>query len=108
MIIVLSPSKTMDTETPMPLDVGSAAPFETDAATLVDSLSSLSLDKLKSLLSVSDKLAQLNYDRYQAWSKKHTAANSRPAIYTLKGDAYVGPYAALPPGYGWCICSEGI
>jgi cytoplasmic iron level regulating protein YaaA (DUF328/UPF0246 family) len=42
---------------------------------------------------ISDKLANLNWERNQAWKTPFTSDNARPAIYTFDGDVYgVGCY----------------
>lgn len=41
-------------------------------------------------MSISDKLAELNYDRYQNFEQIHQPDNSRPAIFTFDGDVYNG------------------
>ncbi len=90
MIIILSPAKNMDIETPLPILGNSKPLFPTEASTLIAELSQLPVNKLKTVLEVSDKLAQLNYTRFQSWCSPHTTDNSRPAIFTFKGDAYIG------------------
>jgi len=41
-------------------------------------------------MSISEKLAQLNYDRYASWEEEFTKENSRPAILAFTGDVYQG------------------
>ena len=53
---------------------------------LVGVLSTKTPDDLRSLMSISDSLAELNFDRYQDWSTPFTTENSRPAILTFSGD----------------------
>lgn len=43
---------------------------------------------LGDVLEVSDSLADLNYERYKKWDKKHTPENSRPALYAYYGDVF--------------------
>ena len=57
---------------------------------LVGVLSTKTPDDLRSLMSISDSLAELNFDRYQDWSTPFTTENSRPAILTFSGDTYIG------------------
>lgn len=39
---------------------------------------------------ISDKLTEVNYNRYQNFSSRYTGSNSKAAIYAFKGDVYVG------------------
>jgi cytoplasmic iron level regulating protein YaaA (DUF328/UPF0246 family) len=47
-------------------------------------------DNLSALMHISDKLANLNWERNQAWKTPFTSDNARPAIYTFDGDVYTG------------------
>ena len=57
---------------------------------LVSILTTKTPDDLRSLMSISDSLAELNFDRYQDWSTPFTTENSRPAILSFSGDTYIG------------------
>ncbi len=59
--------------------------FIQQAQKLVDYLKSLSLEQLKTLLACNDKLAQLNYDRYQSMDL-HSGTN--PALVSYEGIQY--------------------
>lgn len=39
---------------------------------------------------ISDKLTEVNYNRYQNFSSRYTGSNSKAAIYAFRGDVYVG------------------
>jgi cytoplasmic iron level regulating protein YaaA (DUF328/UPF0246 family) len=54
-------------------------------------------DEIGELMSISDKLADLNYGRYQDFKESHTLQNSRPAIYMFDGDVYSGINAYTIP-----------
>lgn len=41
-------------------------------------------------MSISDKLAELNYTRNQEWRLPFTPANARQAVFAFNGDVYVG------------------
>ena len=53
------------------------------------SFNSVSED-LKNLMSISDKIAELNYNRFKNWEDPNTSENSRQAVYAFKGDVYSG------------------
>ena len=66
-IAVLSPAKTLD-ESPCPERMsGSDHPFAGRTATLLDACKQLSKAQLKGLMGLSDALAKLNFDRFQAF-----------------------------------------
>ena len=46
--------------------------------------------ELSDLMSISDKLADLNWKRNQEWKTPFTTSNARPAVYTFDGDVYIG------------------
>jgi hypothetical protein len=45
---------------------------------------------LSNLMEISDKLAELNWERNQSWKTPFTPDNSRPAIYAFDGEVYTG------------------
>ena len=49
-----------------------------------------SSEDLKGLMSVSDKIAELNYNRFKNWEDPTLSNNSRQAVYAFKGDVYSG------------------
>jgi cytoplasmic iron level regulating protein YaaA (DUF328/UPF0246 family) len=54
-------------------------------------------------MSISDKLADLNWKRNQVW--KTIASNARPAVYTFDGDVYIGLDAySLPQKKKYKFC----
>ena len=90
MILVVSPAKTLDYESPFAEVEPTHPQFVDEAQALIKKLKPMSAKKLSELMSVSAALAALNRGRYKAWSAEFTEANSRPAIYAFKGDVYVG------------------
>lgn len=57
---------------------------------LIKILQKLSPAKISKLMDLSEKLAELNYTRYQEFSVPFSKANARQAIFALKGDVYDG------------------
>ncbi len=90
MIIVVSPAKALDFETPWATQKNSKPALIKRSEELVDVLSKKSPDELGSLMSLSDSLAELNFERYQDWSTPFTKSNSRPAVLSFNGDTYTG------------------
>ncbi|MEI6545390.1 MAG: peroxide stress protein YaaA, partial [Burkholderiales bacterium] len=67
MLIVLSPAKTLDFESPI-VDLEATRPeFAADARQLIARLRELSADDLAALMTLSPALAELNVDRYAAF-----------------------------------------
>ncbi len=57
---------------------------------LVSVMATKSPADLRSLMDISDELAQLNYERFQVFEPEYNRANSRPAVIAFKGDVYMG------------------
>ena len=64
--------------------------FLIPAVKLNRKLSRQTKKEISSLMSISDKLADLNYTRYQEFEEEHNKKNSRPAMYAFNGDVYTG------------------
>ena len=94
MLIVLSPAKTLDYDTPAHTDVSTKPDFVKRSAELIDILRRQSPAQIASLMKISDKLATLNVNRYAEWSTRFTAANSKQAMLAFNGDVYEGLNAA--------------
>ena len=90
MKIVVSPAKTLDYESNLPTTRGTQPEFLETASKLNRKLSRQSKKKISELMSISDKLADLNYTRYQEFQEEHDKKNSRPAVYAFNGDVYAG------------------
>jgi cytoplasmic iron level regulating protein YaaA (DUF328/UPF0246 family) len=88
MLIVLSPAKSLDFETPVKLKHATAPDFIGHSAQLIDVLRDYSPDRLASLMDLSDNLAALNVGRYASWTPD--PAHGRQAILAFNGDVYDG------------------
>ena len=90
MLIVLSPAKTLDYETPVKFGDTTEPDFIPRSAELVTVLRQMSPAKLSTLMKISDPLAQLNAERFASWTKRFNLDNSRPALLAFDGDVYDG------------------
>lgn len=90
MKLIVSPAKSLNQEDQLPTDQHTKPVFEDLAAQVNRKLARMSKDEIADLMSISDKLADLNYGRYQDFKEQHTTENSRPAIYMFDGDVYTG------------------
>ena len=84
MITVLSPAKTLDYSANYN-DTHSVPSFLKKSGELVKELKQKEPSEIASLMGLSDKLASLNFDRYQSWkAEKKISDNSKPALLVLK------------------------
>ncbi|NBC57882.1 MAG: peroxide stress protein YaaA [Bacteroidetes bacterium] len=90
MKILLSPAKSLNLDQKLPTKNYTTPQFLDKTEKLHKVLKQSSKDELKDLMSISDKLAELNHNRFQDFSINHKPQNSRPAIYTFDGDVYDG------------------
>ena len=87
---LISPSKTLN------FDDYNTPGFNTDCRLLDDTtelhkiLTSYSINGIKDLMSVSDKIAELNYNRFKSWENPSLSSKSKQAVYAFKGDVYSG------------------
>lgn len=89
-MFLLSPAKSLDYDTPAG-DVPHTQPlFVKQSAELIAILREKSPQDIAELMSLSDALSGLNVARYQAWSPKFTAKNSKQAVLAFNGDVYEG------------------
>jgi len=90
MFCVVSPAKKLDFDTPA-VDVRHTQPhFLDDTVELSQTTQELTRSDLSRLMKISDKLADLNYERFQAFSTPFTTQNAKPAALAFSGDTYVG------------------
>lgn len=93
MLFLISPAKTLDYETPVPVPLRRHATeplFTAEAAELITLLRRKSAAQVGTLMDLSPRLSALNVERYAAWVPKHTPANSKPAVLAFDGDVYDG------------------
>jgi len=93
MLLLISPAKTLDfTETK--LKKHSQPRLLEESNVLVKILKKQSTNDLKKLMSISDKIATLNQERYQEFNVPFTPANAKQSLLAFKGDVYNGLDAA--------------
>ncbi|WP_027138542.1 peroxide stress protein YaaA [Gaetbulibacter saemankumensis] len=90
MKLVLSPAKSLDFESELPTTQHTEPQFLNQSERLNKILKQKSAKSLSKLMSISDALGQLNYERNQNWELPFTTENARPAIYSFSGDVYRG------------------
>ena len=90
MLMVISPAKTLDYQTPPTTERFTLPEHMDDAAELIERLRSLGPAEVAELMHLSDKLAALNVARYGSWSRECTPQNAKQALLAFKGDVYTG------------------
>jgi len=90
MKILISPAKSLDLESDLPTKEHTIPQFLEEAIQINKKLSRLTKKEIGSLMSISQKLTDLNYQRYQEFQDDHQEKNARPAVYTFDGDVYSG------------------
>ena len=90
MHIIISPAKTLDFDTPPKAKKHSQAEFLARSAKLIGELRELAPQDISALMKVSDKIGQLNYDRFQSWKRPFSEKNAKQALLAFKGDVYTG------------------
>lgn len=94
MIIVLSPAKSLDFDTPPHVRKHTMPDFLDDSAQLIEELRRLSPAQIATLMSISDPLAHLNFDRFASWHRPFDEQNAKQAVLAFNGDVYEGFDAA--------------
>jgi cytoplasmic iron level regulating protein YaaA (DUF328/UPF0246 family) len=90
MIIALSPSKGQDFESEAPFSKVSTPVMLDDSLLLIEALRKYSSVQIGQLMEVSEKIANLNVERYRKFSTPFTEKNARPALFAFMGDVYRG------------------
>jgi cytoplasmic iron level regulating protein YaaA (DUF328/UPF0246 family) len=90
MLIIISPAKTLDYETPPVTKRHTKPAMLKQSQQLIDNLRNYSALDLAELMKLSMKLAELNFDRYHDWQTPFTTKNAKQAALAMKGDVYTG------------------
>lgn len=90
MKIVISPAKTLDFDSKLPIATCSEAQFLKEAKQIQAVLKKKSPTELSKLMEISSNLANLNWERNQQWQLPFTPENARPAVFAFNGEVYSG------------------
>ena len=90
MKIVISPAKSLNLDKELPTSLFTETSFLKQAETIQKTIKKQKPKQLMELMDISEKLADLNWQRNQDWQLPFTANNARPAIYTFDGEVYTG------------------
>ena len=90
MLLVISPAKNLDYDTPATTDTYSQPDHLDHAAKLIEQLKDFAVQDIAELMKLSDKLSALNVARYQSWHPDFTTDNAKQAVLAFNGDVYTG------------------
>ncbi len=90
MLALISPAKTLDYETALPTDTYTQPRLLAQSQQLIDVCRKLSASEIASLMTVSEKIANLNVERFRDWNADFDFSNARQALFAFKGDVYTG------------------
>jgi hypothetical protein len=90
MVTLISPSKTLNFDDNNSCNLNTDCRLINHTSELHKILVNFSINDLKDLMNVSDKIAELNYNRFKNWKNPMNSNSSKQAIYAFKGDVYSG------------------
>jgi cytoplasmic iron level regulating protein YaaA (DUF328/UPF0246 family) len=90
MLILISPAKTLDFSVEVPNIKTSNISFPSESLELVKGLKKMKTKELQSLMGISPKLAQLNFERFQQYDYPFSKEDAKPALLVFKGEVFVG------------------
>ena len=90
MLALISPAKTLDYESALPTDLHTLPRLLEHSQQLIDVSRKLSATDIANLMSVSEKIAKLNVNRFHDWQSDFNFSNARQALFAFKGDVYTG------------------
>lgn len=89
MLAIISPSKTQDFST-INIDKYTQTRQIKQSGVLIKLLKAKNQDEIAQLMSISNKLASLNHERFQIFSTPFSLSNAKQALLVFKGDVYSG------------------
>jgi cytoplasmic iron level regulating protein YaaA (DUF328/UPF0246 family) len=90
MLTVISPAKTLDFDTKPTTRKATQPEFIERSAQLVEDARALSPADIRSLMGVSEQIAELNHRRFMNWAQPFSLDNAKQSILAFKGDVYTG------------------
>ena len=101
MLLVISPAKTLDYETPATTARFTLPDYLEQSRLLVERARRYSAHDLVELMEVSMAIAELNIERFAAWHTPFTPQNAKQALLTFRGEVYNGLQA-------WTLDEAGL
>ncbi|WP_428354505.1 peroxide stress protein YaaA [Methyloprofundus sp.] len=89
MLMLISPAKSLDMQATFPVLEATQARLLDDSQLLIDQLQEFNPEEIRQLMGISEKLSELNYQRFQDWVPTGATAQC-PAVFAFRGDVYQG------------------
>ncbi len=89
MLLVISPAKTLDFETPCSAEA-SYPRFRKETMELIGVLKEKTPEEIQQLMDISENLAELNVSRYNKFRAAKHPKVAKQSVYAFKGDVYIG------------------
>jgi hypothetical protein len=90
MLMIISPAKTLNFETPVPGKAFTLPEFLSRSQELTNILREKDSFEIAELMKISMKLADLNSLRFREWQTPFTLKNAKQALFAFRGDVYTG------------------
>ncbi|MBO1922896.1 peroxide stress protein YaaA [Thiomicrorhabdus sp. 6S3-12] len=90
MLMLVSPAKSLDEKTPVQTATATQFQFAEEAKELIEQLQQLGPVEIGQLMSISEKLSELNYQRFQEWTYPFAEDRAKQSAWLFKGDVYQG------------------
>jgi cytoplasmic iron level regulating protein YaaA (DUF328/UPF0246 family) len=90
MLMVVSPAKALDETTPVQTELHTQGALLNQAAELAEQLKKLGPVEIGQMMHISEKLSELNYQRFQDWTMPFPTDKAKQAAWLFKGDVYQG------------------
>ncbi len=108
MLILISPAKTLDFESPVKVGMATQPAFLEQSEALVKELQALTPDRIAALMHISEKLGTLNHERFMEWQRPFTKSNAKQAALAFKGDVYTGLEAETFSATEWKFAQQHL
>jgi len=89
MLMLISPAKSLDMQASRPNINMTKARLLDDSQQLINKLQELNPEQIQKIMGISEKLSELNYQRFQDWVQSDSALQC-PALFAFQGDVYQG------------------
>ncbi len=101
MLMLISPAKSLDETTPVQTSQQTHGRLLEQSAKLMEELQRIGPEEIGQLMKISEKLSELNYQRFQEWQLPSAKVNAaKQAAWLFKGDVYQGLDAYSLPEKG--------
>jgi len=90
MLILISPAKSLDFYKQNITEIKTRPVYHSDAAKLIKTLKSLSVNEIQDLMKISYDLAKLNYDRFKNWKSRPSDEQTKQALLAFTGEVFRG------------------